>query len=52
MKTKAEYERERVKWLKSKGYTRVDGLYAPTDKHADIKRMVREYWPTPKKRDE
>jgi len=49
MKTKAEYERARVKWLRKQGFTRIDGLYAPTEKHAEIKRTVRSRWPTPKK---
>jgi len=51
MKTKAEYERERVKWLKSLGFTRIEGLYAPVDKHAEIKASVRRQYPTPRKRD-
>ena len=52
MKTSTERNRERRKWLKENGFAEVRGLYAPEDKHADIKRIVRENWPTPKKRDE
>ena len=52
MTTSTERNQERRKWLREKGHTELRGVYPPTEMHAEIKRILEQAWPTPKKRDE